>query len=449
MGKNTITATINETGESKSCTINILEPELIEGYWTIDKEGSTIIKEAKLGDTVYFQIHTKGIANHQKITLKLRDQDILFVDWANPDDSKFPDREVVETAFIKNDKATVELVLDESWESMLKDDADDTIFLDATLELYWKVSYGKRKKELPTKDDDYLRVGFSDRTLYFKTPTPSYHFPELISYEGDPILPLKISGGLVFDKLVDASGSVIDKQISKIALAKLGKGFMADNNGKVYTGERLIYEYKKLYTNSGELLENVRMGKNFGYNQGDGVVTTKGISQYDFFTQNGKRVKLLGLLKTAGEVYDFFDIFRFSTSEDPMNETLPVQLGALTPIAAVTGLLVQEQKAKMDMFVDEVAQMDINIAKLQGLEATRKAVESWNHNEDYQWDLLAISQETANKLLAGEFKTFEELYEFNIENEPETIKIEILYRKVRNNNREEDVYVIETIFINE
>ena len=62
---------------------------------------------------------------------------------------------------------------------------------------------------------------------------------------------------------------------------------------------------------------------------------------------------------------------------------------------------------------------------------------------------MTVSSETANKLLAGEFNSFEELYEFNIENEPETTKIEVLYRKVRNNNREEDIYVIETIFINE
>ena len=65
MGKNTFTVTINETGESKSCTINILEPEFVKGYWTSDEKGTTILKEAKLGDTVYFQVDTKGLANNQ------------------------------------------------------------------------------------------------------------------------------------------------------------------------------------------------------------------------------------------------------------------------------------------------------------------------------------------------------------------------------------------------
>ena len=45
MGKNTITVTIDETKQSKSCTINILEPEFTEGSWTSDKEGTIIFKK--------------------------------------------------------------------------------------------------------------------------------------------------------------------------------------------------------------------------------------------------------------------------------------------------------------------------------------------------------------------------------------------------------------------
>ena len=36
---------------------------------------------------------------------------------------------------------------------------------------------------------------------------------------------------------------------------------MVDTNGKLYKGERLIYEYKKMYSNSGDIFENVQKGK--------------------------------------------------------------------------------------------------------------------------------------------------------------------------------------------
>ena len=62
---------------------------------------------------------------------------------------------------------------------------------------------------------------------------------------------------------------------------------------------------------------------------------------------------------------------------------------------------------------------------------------------------MAVSNQTANKLIKGEFETFDEFDEFSSENRPRNAKIEVLYRKVTNNNREENIYIIETIFINE
>ena len=125
------------------------------------KKELLFLKNAKLEDTVYFQIETKGIANNQEITLKLREQDknIFMTDWIDPDDKKFPEKEVVKKVIIHKDKATVKLVLQGSWESMIQDDSDNSFSLDTTLELYWEVTYGKRKKELPNNDNDYLRVG--------------------------------------------------------------------------------------------------------------------------------------------------------------------------------------------------------------------------------------------------------------------------------------------------
>lgn len=159
MARTTFTITMKSTGETRSQTINILEPELLEGYWTKDQAGEQALSKAKLGETVYFQVKTSGIADGQEIKLKLYEQDKVFIvgDCLDPDDDKFPEKEVVKDATIKNGVAAVELALEEKWEGMIADDHDNAFSLDQTLELYWEVSYGKRKKELPLNDENYLR----------------------------------------------------------------------------------------------------------------------------------------------------------------------------------------------------------------------------------------------------------------------------------------------------
>ena len=90
---------------------------------------------------------------------------------------------------------------------------------------------------------------------------------------------------------------------------------------------------------------------------------------------------------------------------------------------------------------------EIKKTKLIGLDAVRNKINSLKHDKEYEWDLLPVSSETANKLLQGEFDTFEELK--NTYFDPYLSNIEILYRKVENINKERDVYIIETIFIDE
>ncbi len=204
-----------------------------------------------------------------------------------------------------------------------------------------------------------------------------------------------------------------------------------------------------MHSNSSELFENVQQGKSFGYNHGDELTTTKGISQYDYFSKHGKRVTLLGTVKNLGHVFDIFNLAKTVGEDLDTSQPLPLDFGPLSPIADLAGVLVQEQKAEMDASLEETVQVEIDEAKLKGLEATRKVINSWNHNEAYQWDLLPVSNETANKLMAGEFQTFEEFFEFSTDDFDRDLNIEVLYRKVINSNKEDDIYIIETIFINE
>ena len=69
------------------------------------------------------------------------------------------------------------------------------------------------------------------------------------------------------------------------------------------------------------------------------------------------------------------------------------------------------------------------LAKSKGIEAVRALIASRSHMD--------------------EFTTFDELYEFNTEKDLSGNPPQILYREIMNTNRDEYIYVIETIFINE
>ncbi|WP_010522837.1 type VI secretion system tube protein TssD [Aquimarina agarivorans] len=430
------------------------DPDLIKGWWTSDSEGCDPITDAMLGDTVYFHVQTKDIEIGESINCQLWEYDHFFgIDYLNVDENKFPKHEINAKAIVQEMDgttiATARFELSENWGGMIADDGGDK------LELYCNVSYNNIKKELPISRKEVLYVGYSNKTLFFKTPTIGHNLPEFISYKGDPLFLMKFSANFAKNKAIskglEALGEKATSKISNIAFTKMEKGYMADNFGKVYTGQRRIHEYKKMYTNSGELFENVKQGKDFGYKHaGKPLHTTKGISQYDYFSKNGKRVKLLGMLKPIGSLFDVFNLVKTVGEDLDTNKPIPLNFGPLSPIADLLGVLAQEQKAEMDMWLEEEVQTEIDLAKLEGLEATRKAISTWNHNEKFNWQLLPISSDTANKLIQGEFKTFEELRNHADENiDVFNNKTQALYRKTKNSNRDEFIYVIETIFIDE
>ncbi|SFZ80600.1 protein of unknown function [Tenacibaculum maritimum NCIMB 2154] len=78
-----------------------------------------------------------------------------------------------------------------------------------------------------------------------------------------------------------------------------------------------------------------------------------------------------------------------------------------------------------------------------------EAVRTFLQTYDTDYNLMTISNQTLAKLLAGKFKTFEELNKFNIQKDLSETSSLILYLEILNQNRSEYIYIIETIFINE
>ncbi|CAA0217818.1 hypothetical protein V2605_05800 [Tenacibaculum maritimum] len=73
-----------------------------------------------------------------------------------------------------------------------------------------------------------------------------------------------------------------------------------------------------------------------------------------------------------------------------------------------------------------------------------EAVSAFLQTYDTDYNLMAISNQTLAKLLAGKFKTFEELDDYNNDNIDYSSKIRILYKELKSTNRY--IYIIETIF---
>ena len=71
-------------------------PEFVRGFWTKDRAGKEPLEKAVLGDTVYFQVITKGLSDGREITLQLFEYDYnFFIDWLDPDDNSFSEKEII------------------------------------------------------------------------------------------------------------------------------------------------------------------------------------------------------------------------------------------------------------------------------------------------------------------------------------------------------------------
>ncbi len=465
MGKNTFTVELE--GQKKSASIHIAEPEFVDGWWTSDEAGEITLEKSKLGETVYFHVETKGIAVGQELEFNLAEYDynasggFFFYDIIDPDDRKFPEDAVVKRASIEKRGhkrvATVALFLDERWQGIIKDDHDIWFSLDESIELYWEVTYGKRKKTLPKSSSNYLDVAQSDRTLYFKSPAPDHNLPQFLSNDGSPLLPMKFIKGKVKGKLTKKAlnfiDNIVDQEISSIAMTKLEKGSLVTSTGRVQTNPyAAIYNYDEVYTNDGTLIENLKKRKNFG-NQSE---TTKGISQYDYFTTTGKRVQVLGFLKNIGTGLDFFDVIKFGM-EDELDTYSPMGAmgigglgtigGSFALVFTVAGILVKQLKDEQDAWLEESVQQELAQAKLRGLEGVREFINNWGHNEKFAFKLEKFSKTVVNKILNGSCESLSEAREnSNDTSDSSADYVTLFYRISYNNEKEDYIEVLETIF---
>ncbi|XRE42286.1 hypothetical protein ACIVBQ_000490 [Tenacibaculum discolor] len=417
------------------------KPQIISGWWTKNKNDRLNLKKAKLGDTVYFHIETKNIKDGEEIDCKLYDLDKFSSDdYLNPDDDEFDKKEVHKKAIVKNNKATIELFLNQKWEqNLIEDRAYD-------IELYWRVTYKKITKNLPNRESLYLNVAFSDRTLFFKPSIAGGKLPQLIANDGSPLFLAELKGATTdevegiakskikkkikkkAEKLVSSAvagyNNAIESRVTTIALAKLAKGNMVDTNGKIHTKSRKIYQYTEEVFNK-EVI--VKRGRRFN----NGVVKSAA-NQAHYFATNGTNVEILNTLRIrplmsaedASEAFSkIFSLVDFSMmsleeiTDTPLNvpDFLLKRFLPKTPIVGISlwleflGYVALVEHEKQEAMVDQIMQEKLERAKTKGLDALR----TFLHVYEIAYFLEPITSNTLSSILTGKFKTLEEVRDYD------------------------------------
>lgn len=162
--------TITEVGEEKGVTygepkdappVPLLKKYFVEGWWSSDEAGDKRIKEALIGDHVYFHIKTKDIPNGGIVQMKLYDDDNNEKNEPKEKGKKDHDdfkkmintqtNQEVASGTVKDNKVVKSIML-ENFENFIKDETDKQI------ELYYRCSYKTENVEFPRTPSDYLKV---------------------------------------------------------------------------------------------------------------------------------------------------------------------------------------------------------------------------------------------------------------------------------------------------
>lgn len=170
--ENRFTAKVTNHGNPK-------EPEKKEGYfvkgwWSADVEGNQKIREALVGETVYFHLETRDIPDGEAVFMSLYDDDVkraneeqdntegsdkieLYpigtTDHSKDNESKY--------GVVNNNKVVREILLNDYFAKLIEEEEDKAI------ELFFACSYNGQNIELPLSFGDYLKVKEAEPLIIF------------------------------------------------------------------------------------------------------------------------------------------------------------------------------------------------------------------------------------------------------------------------------------------
>ena len=241
---------------------------------------------------------------------------------------------------------------------------------------------------------------------------------------------------VVKGEALDKLGEYSDKLRHTIAVRQLRKGKLVNSLGEIKFSKRIYTQ--PIYDNKGEMY-TVTKAANFGYRKQGQVVTTKGISQLDYFKDVGALNKVAKASKEILKVFEFVDLFQYMSGERP--ETIPIPFLPLDFIVKVISPYMSDQITEM---IDDVINEMVEAAKDKGLETVEK-IKFTRGGAMKSYDTTEIDQESLNKLFRNEIETLNDLRKLN-EN-PNPKQYVVLYHYEENEELDEYYYIIDSIFI--
>ncbi|PAM91779.1 hypothetical protein B4N84_23405 [Flavobacterium sp. IR1] len=448
------------------------------GWWSPDFAGQKNLDRdsdrarSYLDQTVYFQLNvSKDIPLGTNITFQLWDKDTgFFLDWVNPDDDELDAKKVYRNAVVREvdgkHRMTIELFLNPKWKDDLVKDKGP--FKNGCLDLYWTWEYDNTNW---TSDTNILNVYPSDTTLHIKAAYEGYGFPEIRSADGELIV---FSAGIVaveepskdLEQAIksiedDIKGNAIgkirenmvkysDKLRYTLAVKQLKKGHLVNNMGKVEFSRR-VYT-KPVMDNSGEVY-TITKAANFGYKKDGQTITTKGISQLDYFREVGVRNAILKNVEKFSYVLEILDVLKFG-----MEGKMETLITAFPPLDFLNVMVYPSIRKPIERIWDQMIVDSVEDAKDKGLSGIDELADAkWFNRQQFgDYKYIRLNSDMVNKLLNGKYQTFEDLkreeeetkkvmdkYDYN-----SSLTYTVLYCKKMDNDIDKLITYIETIFIN-
>jgi hypothetical protein len=455
------------------------EPEVaFSGCWTSDYEGMRNLEKdatkpmSNLGETVYFQLTvSNNIPIGTNITFKLWDEDFGdILNWFLSDDDTFDGKKVYRNAVVREingtHKMTIKLFLNPKWYDDLV--ADLGSFKNGCLDFYWTWEYNGKPW---TSNTNILNVYPSKTTLFIKPAYEGYGFPEIRSADGEIIV---FSAGIVateepskelenvMDKICENIKNnamfelreemvkYSDKLQFSIAIKQLKKGHLVNSMEKLEYSRR-IYT-KPVFDNGGELYE-ITQAANFGYKKEGKLITTKGISQLDYFKQVGVRNAILKNAEKLNFIINCIDTVKFGM--DGKMETLTTMF---VPLDFLNAVVYPSISKPIQEVWDNIVVHDVEQAKDNGLRGIYELAKGELFNEERygNYECTKVNQEILNRIFTKKFKSLNDWQVFQREQREtmghyeyeESLAYTILHYSKTNEETDQLITYIDTIFIN-
>lgn len=426
----------------------------IVGWWSSQKSYDPRYKitEARLEDTVYFVIKTTGVPSGTQIDLQLYNLEELFLlDYLYPDKYRFDGNIKIVETHIQNDYAIIELQLTMTWTKDVEEDGE-------VLELYWKVTTSNMKDTcLPKSKKDFLNVKVSDRDLFIKPSYINSGMPEVYTKNGEQLFFIKFIEDEIKDEITEETVEALEFYKNKIALAKLARGYMINNEGKVYESlsdgsRREVYDCS-YYTTDGKIIY-VKQGRNWTTRTGDGkILSTAGINQYEHFANKGTRVTILNLFSKGIGYWDIFSSvtnMNASNTSEPLSISLPGVTGscgmAISLLVELGGLIAEDMYCKGEEVEADYMYFELEKVKNKGIDAVKQTIKQFSNskNSKLRFDIIYVSPQIADDIIKGKYKHFEDLRRDSVDSSNKSIAILYEYFNYKNGK----IYVLDKFYLN-